>query len=145
MAVLAAPACAETINDIPEWLPRGILQIETGSYYKANGLVHYAQKTGKDYGPFQLSTQSWGRLRAQKLIGGSSALDALNRDMRQADKTARLLMLDLYQNEAKQDWFTVASMWRLGPTGARQKPAQARSRANAIKAVGVRMVSKGPQ
>lgn len=142
-AVLSVPAA--TTANIPEWLTCGILQTETASHYSTSGIPVYVQRTGKDYGPFQLSAQSWDRLRERGLVSASAAVSALNTDMRLADKTAKLLILNLYQNEAKGDWMRVAAMWNLGPTGYRRKPTLGNANADRIKAAGEALLRRGPQ
>jgi hypothetical protein len=140
--LLCSCAGAATLADIPEWLPRGILQTETGSVYDNSGVITYVRKDGPDYGPFQINKLSWKRLQNAKLVGASLGIDALEKDMRLADKTARLLMLDLYKKEANRDWFVVAAMWFHGPQGYKQNKTQARIRAQLIKNAGEAQLRK---
>jgi hypothetical protein len=142
LCVLAPLLSATSVNDIPKWLPAGILQVETGSTFTAGG-INYAQKGGPDLGPFQVGRISVERLKRRGVLHDSFSGASMETNMREADRVARLLMVSLYDNEAKRDWFVVAAMWKHGPTGYRTHKAQARERGQRIKNIGERMVREG--
>ncbi len=137
-----APLLAVSVTDIPKWLPAGILQVETGSEFTEAG-IKYVQKGGPDIGPFQVGKISVQRLKARGVLHASFSGSSMETNMREADRVARLLMVNLYENEAKGDWFVVAAMWKHGPTGYRTQRAQARDRGQRIKNIGERMVAEG--
>lgn len=125
-------------EDIPAWLPAGILQVETASVYKPGGLIKFVEKDGPDCGPFQLTIASFRRVEP------SGDFNRMRTDMRYADKVARKLMVDLYDHEAGGDWFVVAAMWHAGPTGYKRHTTTARAEATRIRNVGQSMTANAP-
>ncbi len=128
-------------SEIPDWLPAGLLQVETGSYYRANGAIEYVDQTGdddNDIGPFQMT-----RAAFETVSRPGEDFTRLHRDMHYADLKARAYMVWLFEHEAKGDWKKVAGMWNFGPSGSRRYPVGARNYANRVVASGQLSRRKG--
>lgn len=99
-------------EEIPAWVMKGILKVETRSYYNEDGSIKYVDKRRGlhgERGPFQCTKAAFNQVRLK-----SEQFWTLETDTSFADTIARRYLLWLRDNYGG-DWYRVLGMYNAGP------------------------------
>jgi len=97
---------------VPDWVLRGILKVETRSYYTDEGLVYVDRRIGHhgERGPYQMCYKTWKQI-ARK----GEQFKYLSTDMEYA-KTCTIRYLQwLNKHYGHNNWKAVVQMYHRGP------------------------------
>lgn len=101
--------------EVPDYVIRGILKVETQSYYRADGTIKYVDMTrGKDgeRGCFQMKKIAFNQIKRK-----GEQFWMIEQDKALAEDCARRYLVWLYNNSGHQDWYLTIQRYNAGPSG----------------------------
>lgn len=102
-------------DEVPEWVLKGILKVETKSSYREDGSIKYVDKrrgTHGERGPFQMTRIAFDQI---KLPG--EQFWQIETDKVFAEQCAMRYLCWLYDTTAKKSWRRAIQQYNAGPYG----------------------------
>jgi hypothetical protein len=113
-------ACqAQERIDIPHWVLAGILRVETGSFYRADGSIRYVNKErgrAGERGCFQVREIAFKQVRHK-----GEQFWQIEQDTAFCEEIAWRYLTWLYQNSAKGSWHKAVEKYNAGPRGRNRR------------------------
>jgi hypothetical protein len=116
--------CGITIagDEIPGWVLKGMLSVETSSYYDEDGNITYIdRRIGKagERGPFQMT-----RIAFDEVSTLGEKFSDLGNNTKFAEEMAIRYLRWLYENHAGKSWKRAVAMYNTGPCGYYRKKSR---------------------
>ena len=109
--ILLIAISSMSCTEVPDWVVRGVLLVESSSYFSSNGTLIYVDKrVGRsgERGPFQMTEIAFDTVKRP----GEHFVN-LQVDMALSEKTACRYLSLLYKRS--NDWFLAIQMYNRGP------------------------------
>lgn len=106
-------------DEVPYWVLKGILKVETSSSYTEDGSIKYVDKrrgTHGERGPFQMTKIAFNQI---KLPG--EQFWQIETDRVFAEQCAMRYLCWLYDNTANKNWKRTIQQYNAGPYGKSQE------------------------
>ena len=113
LVIVTLRNCASGADDVPPWVMRGMLHVETSSYYDGGRIVYVNQRRGRagEVGAFQATPATL------RLYGFSPSL--FEQDTVYAERVTRAILC--HYRRITGTWFGAVAAWNGGLTG-RERP-----------------------